>query len=206
MIRPKHYLLMLAILTMGAKCTDVDVTDPKVAATMTELNTFWRQGYSQMLQEIGTKHYLLDRSPAFNGLKNTLEQLGFKVVMSEGDYYMSVEIPAWEMFTEQEWDRVRDADESNMRKIASKHLGLKGKFASLEPDGLMIDGKVTLIEKDSGVDISLTFRLRAIEEMPAESILPRREYPPPYAARVGYEKIWKRFEQLTMPMANLRNN
>jgi hypothetical protein len=197
------FLILTAILTMGAKCTDVDVTDPNVAATLTELNTAWREGYREMLNDIGTRRFNVKRPDAFNGMKKTLEELGFKEVLSEGDYYLNVTIPAANMFTEQEWRRVRQSDEPGARRIVAKHLGLKGNFFSLEPEGLLIEGKITLLEAGNGTDITITFRLREISPMPPESVLPRRDYPPPYSARVGFEKIWNHFEQLTLPVASL---
>ena len=136
-------------------------------------------------------------------MKKALQNLGFKIIASEGDYYLSVSIPAESMFTDREWQLVRENEEPQMRKVASSHLGIKGNFARLEPEGLLIDGKVTLLETEKGTDISLTFRLNEIEPQPPESVLPRREYPPPYAARVGFEKIWRRFEQLSLPIAGL---
>ncbi|OGT76356.1 MAG: hypothetical protein A3I78_00630 [Gammaproteobacteria bacterium RIFCSPLOWO2_02_FULL_56_15] len=198
-------LLCCGILLAGAKCTEVDVTDPKVAAVMNELNTEWRKGYQAMLAEVGARHYPMDRSTAFNGMRKVLEELGFTIAMTEGEYYLGVHILAQEMFTEEEWQAIRARDEPGMKTIAVKHLGLKGNFAELEPEGLMIDGVITLLENSGGVDISITFRLRAIKEAPPESILPRREYPPPYAARTGYEKIWNRFERLVPPLARMRD-
>jgi len=197
------YFLLIAVLTMGNECTEVDVTDPKVADTMTELNRYWHEGYSKALDEIGTRHYQMDRNRAFDGMIKVMESLGFQITMSEGNYYISVSIPAERMFSNQEWSQVRANDEPQMRKIASRILGVKGNFARLEPEGLLIDGKITLLEIDGGTEISMTFRLNAIKPQPPESILPRREYPPPYAARVGYEKIWRRFEKLTVPIASL---
>ena len=199
----RFIFLLIAVLTMGNECTEVDVTDPKVADTMVELNQYWHKGYIETLDKIGTRHYQLDRARAFDGMIKVMKSLGFSVTTSEGDYYLSVSIPAERMFNNQEWSQIRSNEEPQMRKIAARHLGVKGNFASLEPEGLLIDGKITLLDRDDGTDISLTFRLNAIKPPPPESILPRREYPPPYAARVGYEKIWRRFEELTVPLAKL---
>lgn len=196
-------LIMISILTMGSQCTDVDVADHNVADTMVELNKAWHKGYRDMLADIGTRHYPVKRSAAFTGMKNTMERLGFTVETSEGDYYLSVTIPAGKMFTDQEWQIIRRNEEPQMREIATRHLGIKGSFARLEPEGLLIDGKITLLESDDGTDISLTFRLKTIKPQPPESVLPRREYPPPYAARLGFEKIWHSFEELTLPVSVL---
>ena len=203
-MRWRLLLVFCVVLIAGAKCTEVDVTDPKIAMVMTELNTEWRTGYSAMLDEIGTRHFRMDRAAAFKGMQSVLQDLGFAILMTEGDYYLRVNIPAHTMFTKNEWEEIRTHDEPGMRAIATKHLGLKGNLARLEPEGLQIDGVVTMLARGDGVDISITFRLKEIKEPPPESVLPRREYPPPFAARQGYVKIWERFERLVLPMTGLR--
>lgn len=203
-MRWRLLLVCCGVLLAGAKCTEVDVTDPRIAMVMTELNTEWRTGYRTMLDEIGTRHFMIDRATAFKGMRSVLQDLGFTIAMTEGDYYLRVNIPAQTMFTEEEWQEIRTQDEPAMRAIATRHLGIKGNLARLEPDGLLIDGVVTILASGDGVDISITFRLKEIKEPPPESILPRREYPPPFAARQGYVTIWERFERLVLPMSGLR--
>jgi len=188
-----YLIILLALLTMGNQCAEVDVTDPNVAAAMQELNSAWSQGYKAMLNDIGTKHFNVSRAVAYTGMQKALKNLGFEIVTSEEDYYLNVTIPAAAMFTAQEWQIVRTQEEPGMRSIVSRHLGFKGNLARLEPESLLIEGKITLRTGGNGTDISLTFQLQPVAEQPPESILPRREYPPPYAARVGFEKIWKAY-------------
>ena len=192
-------VLMLPIwfALMGKSC-EVDVTDQRVADAITEVNQVFRQGYKTMLADVGTKSYPLPVDKAAAAMKETLTELGFSVVHSEADYYIAVTAPAPTPLSKQEWDRARSADGPDFRRIASKHLGLKGKLAKLSPDGLNIDGVITLVgTADGKTDISITFRFRETRPQPPESILPRREYPPPTASRMGYEKIWKRFQAIS---------
>ena len=172
---------------------------------MHELNAEWRKGYQDMLTEVGTRRFTMDRVAAFDGMQQVLKDLGFGIIMTEGEYYLAVSILAEEIFTDEEWQGIRQQDEPGMKAIVVKHLGLKGNFAELEPEGLMIDGVVTLLENNDAVAISITFRLREIKPAPPESILPRREYPPPYAARTGYLKIWNHFERLVTPLARMKD-
>lgn len=183
---------------MGNQCAEVDVTDPNTAAAIKDLNSSWRQGYRAMLEDIGTKHFDIQRSVAYAGMQQAMKNLGFEIIMSESDYYLSVAIPAASMFTAREWQMIRMQEEPGLRSIVSKHLGFKGNLAKLEPEGLIIDGKITLLNSNSGTDVSLTFQLQAVEEQPPESILPRRDYPPPYAARIGFEKIWTKFDEAVL--------
>ncbi len=150
-----------------------------------------------MLDDIGTRHFDLDRARAFQTMYAVLQEFGFRVVNWESDYYISVTGPAPTPLDAREWDRARGVDEPVLRRIASKYLGIKGRLAKLDPDGLNIDGIITLNDSGTGTDISITFRFREMKPQPTGAILPRREYPPPAASRIGFEKIWDRFEYLS---------
>ena len=47
-------------------------------------------------------------------------------------------------------------------------------------------------EVPAGTEVSLTMRMR--EVAPPPSGMPRREYPPPSAVRMGLDKIWRELE------------
>jgi len=197
-------LVLVSILLLGTKCTEVDVTDPKVANAITEINLSFKHGYQKLLSDMGTRHFNVNRSIAFSGMLKTLENLGFTITNTEGDYYIYVTGPAPTPLDAQDWQKVKDNDQPKLRKIASKHIGIKGNFVKLEPEGLNIEGFVTILEAFGGVDITITFRMKEIKPQPPESILPRREYPPPTAARIGYEKIWYQFENMALPLARMK--
>ena len=197
-------LVLISILLLGAKCTEVDVTDPKVADALTEINLSFKHSYQKLLSDMGTRHFNVNRPVAFSGMLKTLENLGFTIKNTEGDYYIYVTGAAPIPLDAQDWEKVKDTDQSTLRKIASKHIGIKGRLAKLEPDGLNIEGYVTILEAYGGVDITITFRMKEIKPQPPESILPRREYPPPTAARIGYEKIWYQFENMALPLAKMK--
>lgn len=197
-------ILIVLPLLMGKAC-EVDVTDQKVADTVHEINSVFRQHYKEMLAEIGTRHFDIDRHTAFTAMKQTLENLGFQNIHTESDYYISGDAPAPQPLDNKDWDRAMESDVPVFKKIAIKHLGLKGNFATLEPEGLLIHGIITLIENETrgGIDISITMRMVEVKPQPPESILPRRDYPPPAAARMGFEKVWGYFEEQALPMARV---
>ena len=196
--------IVLAVLSAAVPgCKEVDVTDPKVAAAMTEINAEFRSGYQRVLAESGTRHFNVDPGLALKSMRQVLEKMGFTVVTSEGDYYLSVTAVAPLPLDSAEWQEVQRAHEPRMQDIAASHLGIKGRLAKLEPDGLNILGTITFVENAGGVDISITMRLQETKPQPADSILPRREYPPPAAVKIGYEKIWKAFGDLVVPLSKV---
>ena len=194
-------LLAAALLT--AACKDVDVTDPRVAMAISEINATFRKGYQEALVEVGMRHFAIEPAVATAAMRRTVEQLGMTVLNSEGDYYLHVTALAPRPLDAKDWLEVRRIDEPSFKDIATRHLGIKGRLAKLEPDGLNVVGVVTLIPTRDGVDISITMRTEEIKPQPPESILPRREYPPPTAVRIGYEKIWKKFEELAVPVSGM---
>jgi len=198
-------LVLASFLMMGKAC-EPDVTDPKVAAVLTEVNAAWRRGYQEVLQDIGTRHFAVDRSFAMANMRRVLESMGFTVVNSEANYYLYVTGQASSPFSKEEWKQVRRLDEPLMKDITSKYLGrLKASFVTLNAEGLEIHGRITFLERGDGTDITITFRLVEIKQQPPESILPRREYPPPGSVRIAYKKIWRLFEEQALPIARMTN-
>lgn len=197
-------LLWLALLLVGiAGCKEVDHTDPDIAAAIGEINAEFRSGYQQVLAEAGTRHFDVEPALAQQSMRQVLEKLGFSTVNSEGDYYLSVSAPAPTPLDSAEWEEVCRAHEPKMRDIAVKHIGIKGHLVQLEPEGLNILGTLTFLPAARGVDITITMRMHEVKPQPAGSILPRREYPPPAAVRIGYEKIWKAFAERTVAPARV---
>ncbi|OGT83469.1 MAG: hypothetical protein A3H91_10820 [Gammaproteobacteria bacterium RIFCSPLOWO2_02_FULL_61_13] len=200
---PQIRILVVVVLSFVTGCKEVDVTDPKVAAAISEVNAEFRSGYQRVLAEAGTRHFNVEPALAMKAMRQVVERMGFSVLTSEGDYYLSVTAPAPVPLDSTEWEEVRRVHEPKMKDIAASHLGVKGRLAKLEPDGLNILGIMTFVENAGGVDISITMRLQETKPQPPESILPRREYPPPTAVKIGYEKIWKAFAELALPLSKV---
>lgn len=202
-MRARIILPFVLLLAATACKKDVDVTDPKVAAAIGEINANFRQGYQTVLAEDGTRHFSVNAAVASAAMRKTLEKLGFTIVNSEGDYYLHVVAPAPLPLSDQDWQEVRRIDEPAFRNIAAKYLGIKGRLATLDPEGLNVIGIITILDAGNGVDISITMRTEEIKPQPPESILPRRDYPPPSAVRIGFTKIWKMFEEQSLPLAGM---
>ncbi len=198
-----HLLLPALVLAGLAGCREVDHTDPQIAAAITDINTEFRTGYQQVLAQSGTRHFDVDPGTAQSSMRRVLEQMGFTVVNSEGEYYLSVTAPAPTPLDRGEWEEVCRVHEPKMREIAVRHIGIKGHLVQLEPDGLNILGTITFLPAARGVDITITMRMQEVKPQPPNSILPRREYPPPTAVRIGYEKIWKAFAESAVAPARV---
>ena len=140
----KHYLLVLCcFLLMGKSCSSVDVTDPDVAAALTEVNEEFRKEYRRMLKDIGTRHYELDRARAFQTIRTAF--------------------PDWELIAE---DMIGEGD-----KVVTRWRGHgthQGRFAEIEPTGQKVEVQYLRPDVVTSHDISLEVKIDA--GLPIESI------------------------------------
>lgn len=174
-------------------CLEPDESDPQVRDAVREVNEVFATAYQKMLEQNGVRNFPVEQQAAITTMEHVLREVGFVVRRREGDYYLHVAAPAPLPLNSAEWELVRSLDEPAMREIAVRHIGLKGNLARLQPQGLEVHGYLTLLRAQQGTDISLTMRMQETKPADPNSVLPRREYPPPHAAQIGYEKIWQRF-------------
>lgn len=181
--------IALAILVAGCPKPE-DIRD-----AINAINKAFQIEYEGILAQRGTRVYNVGCNEARDAMRATLLRLGMEV-MDENPAlgYLSVSGPAPRPLDLPEWRQAEKADLPRARAIIAKHLGpIAAGLFTFEPEGLAIVMNVTLIPKGAGCEVSLTMRMR--ETAPPRSDLPRREYPPPTAVRMGLDKIWGRFEQ-----------
>jgi hypothetical protein len=94
--------------------------------------------------------------------------------------------------TRAEWDEAAAVDLPKARGILSRHVGLLAEFFTFEPTGIDTVITAVVIENRGTSEISFTMRLR--EVAPPKQDLPRRDYPPPTALRMGLNKLWGAIE------------
>jgi len=188
-------LLLLGFSACLAGC----VSDVQKHAAITEVNDVFRRDYEQILNEKGTRTYPVDQAKAFAALRNALTRLGMNVADESPEIgYLNVSAPAPNPLDAKEWREAADNDLPKMREIAVKHVGVNGNMLRFEPEGVDIVINATALRAGSGSEISLTMRMR--ETAPPKSGMPRREYPPPSAVRMGLDKIWREVDRELRPL------
>lgn len=189
---------MLLLLGFSA-CLAACVSDVQKHAAITEVNDAFRRDYEQILNEKGSRTYPVDQAKAFAALRNALTRLGMNVADESPEIgYLNVSAPAPSPLDAKEWREAADNDLPKMREIAVKHVGVIGNMLRFEPEGLDIVINATALRVGSGSEISLTMRMR--ETAPPKSGMPRREYPPPSAVRMGLDKIWREVDRELRPL------
>jgi hypothetical protein len=169
-------------------------TDDQKRAAINEVNEEFRIEYERILAEQGTRIYRANVDEAFVAMRSALARLGMQL----GDQsprigYLNVFAAAPKPLSAEEWRGAAGKDLPKLRAILEKHIGFLAWFVPFEPDGLEIVINVTTLEVKSGAELSLTMRMR--ELAPPKSGMPRREYAPPTAVRMGLDKIWSEFER-----------
>lgn len=177
------------VVVLAAGCA----TDDQIRGALIDVNNDFRQQYERILAENGTRVYKVKRQEAFNATRIALTRLAMRIGgQSEELGYLNVFAPAPVPLSPDEWRQAADRDLPKLRELAKKHVGLMAYFVKFEPEGLEIVINTTTIEVPAGTEVSLTMRMREIA--PPPSGMPRREYPPPSAVRMGLDKIWRELE------------
>jgi hypothetical protein len=189
----------LAVVVVLAGCA----SRGDIAAAIDGINREFQGEYERILAEQGTRRFATGRDQAFDAARAAMIKFGMQVTDQDRALgYLSMRGPAPRPLDLQEWRTAEAADLPKAREIIRKHLGpILASGFTFEPEGLDIVMNVTVIDARPGTEISLTMRMR--ETAPPKSDLPRREYPPPTAVRMGLEKIWRELGQ-TLPAARPR--
>jgi hypothetical protein len=183
-------LVWLVVASFAAGCA----TQSEVRSAITEVNEAFRIEYERILAEKGTRTYAVRQPQAFAALQRALHRLGMRVADEAPELgYLNVYAPAPNPLDAEEWRAAAQSDLPRMREIAAKHVGLVSWLVRFEPEGLDIVINATALGSGTNTEISLTMRMR--ETAPPQSGMPRREYPPPTAVRMGLDKIWTQIDR-----------
>jgi hypothetical protein len=181
-------LAVAALLLAGC------VSDTQKRDAINDVNSTFRVDYERILAEKGTRTYRTTPRVALDALRAALGRLGLRVADQSPEIgYLNVVGAAPSPLNAEEWALVNQRDLPKLREIASRHVGVMGNFVRFEPEGLEVLINATTIEVRPGTEVSLTARMR--EVAPPQTGMPRREYLPPSAVRMGLDKIWAEFER-----------
>lgn len=156
-----------------------------------DINAAFRADYEAGLANDGSRTFEVPPGAAFDAVNAALTRLGLVIEQrSRGTGIITAEAPAPSPLDRNEWDRAVAVDLPKARAILARHIGPLAELFNFEPQGLDTIINAAVIEtKTGGSEVSFTMRMREIA--PPKQDLPRREYPPPTAARMGLDKIWK---------------
>jgi hypothetical protein len=187
-------LVLLALATMLAIGVPGCVSNETKRDAVNDINVAFRGEYEAILAKNGTRSFNVSAAEAFSATNAALTRLGLVIEQrSSGLGFISAEAPAPLPLTRAEWDQAAAADLPNARSILSRHVGPLAEFFNFEPAGIDTVITAVVIETRGASEISFTMRMR--EVAPPKQDLPRRDYPPPSALRIGLNKLWGAIEQ-----------
>ena len=185
---------LAGVLAMGALLVAGCAGQEQVRNAINDVNAAFRTDYEAVLAEKGTRVYNVGRAEAYDAIRVSLARLGMLVETQDPVLgFVNVYAPAPRPLDLEEWRRAAEADLPRMREIIRPHIGLLSDFVRFEPEGLEVVISGTVVAVPAGMEISFTARMREIA--PPKSGIPRREYLPPTAVRLGLDKMWAEVER-----------
>jgi hypothetical protein len=184
----RYRWLGLAATFLLAACVSQETKIDAINA----INREFQADYEAGLKHNGEREFNAPRGTVFDSVNAALTRLGLVIEQRDrGMGAITAEAPAPLPLDRSEWDRAAEVDLPRARAILSRYIGSLAQFFNFEPEGLdtVINATVIQAEEGTGTVVSFTMRLR--EMAPPKQNLPRREYPPPTAAKMGLDKIWK---------------
>ena len=169
--------------------------DPRnLADAINAINSDFRADYEAILKKDGTRIFPVSRAEAYDAMRVSLARIGMTVeaqdpVLGYVNVYARAPLP----LNPEEWRQASEADLPRAREIIGPYVGLFSHFFRFEPEGLEVVIGGTVVEVPTGVAVSYTARMR--EVMPPKSGVPRREYLPPTAVRMGLNKLWRELQR-----------
>jgi hypothetical protein len=179
---------MLAAFVQGC------VSDEGIRCALTDVNREFKDQYERILEDKGTRAFNVKPSDAFLGTRFALFRLGMRLEAQDQDLgLMTLAAAAPAPLNLEEWKTAAQADLPMMQRLAARCIGLPAYLITFEPEGLDIVINATVVPAYGGSEVALTMRMRQVK--PPPSGMPRREYAPPTAVRMGLDKIWGQVER-----------
>lgn len=187
-------IFCIPALVLGLALSACTPPPKQIADAIGAVNRAFQADYETMLSTDGVRVYRVRRGDAFVALHAAFARIGMQIINADPDVGTLTASAAAPMpLNAQEWRQAGQADLPRMREIARVHVGPMAEFINFEPDGLEIVINAALLDGPAGVEVSLTARMH--EVAPPKSNMPRRDYPPPTAARIALGKLWQSYER-----------
>jgi hypothetical protein len=176
--------LGLAAVALVAGCVSVETKRDAI----NEINKAFEAEYEAALAKNGARVVSASPDEAFKAVYAAIVKLGLVVREQSYPELISAEGPSPLPLDRSEFDRAAAIDLPKTKELLRRHLGALAELFHFDTDGLDTVMTATIIGVRGGSEISFTMRMR--EVAPAKSDLPRRDYPPPTALRIGLDKTW----------------
>ena len=177
--------LGVALLALITGC----LTQESKVDAINAVNAAFKAEYETELARNGTHFVNANPNDAFDAVYASFVKLGLVVTQqSRGLGLITAQAPAPTPLSQEEWESASANDLPKAKELLRRYIGGAAEFFHFEPKGLDTVMTATILGTRGGAEISFTMRMH--EVTPIQQGLPRREYPPPTALKVGLDKTW----------------
>jgi len=177
--------LGVAVLALLAGCA----SDEAKRDALNAVNAQFKAEYEAELARNGSHFVNANPNDAFDAVYASFVKLGLVVTQqSRGLGLITAQAPAPTPLSQEEWERAAANDLPKTKELLRRYVGGLAEFFHFEPKGLDIVMTSTILGTRGGAEISFTMRMH--EVTPIQQGLPRRDYPPPSALKIGLDKVW----------------
>jgi hypothetical protein len=177
--------LDLAVLALIARC----LTQENKTDAINAINAAFKADYEAELARNGTHFVNASPNDAFDAVYASFVRLGLVVTQqSRGLGLITAQAPAPTPLSQEEWGSASATDLPKAKELLRRYIGGAAEFFHFEPKGLDTVMTATILGTRGGAEVSFTMRMH--EVTPIQQGLPRRDYPPPTALKIGLDKVW----------------
>jgi len=183
-LRTRAWLALVA-LALVAGC----VSQETKRDAINDINAAFKAEYEASLAKNGARVVSASPGEAFDAVYAAFVKLGLVVrTQSRALGFINADAPAPLPLNRGEWDQAAAVDLPKAKELLRRHVGALAELFHFEPEGIDTVMTAAIIGVRGGSEISFTMRMR--EVAPPKSGLPRRDYPPPTALKMGLDKLW----------------
>ena len=177
--------LGVVFLALIASCVSQESKTDAINA----INAAFKAEYEAELARNGTHFFNANPNDAFDAVYASFVKLGLVVTQqSRGLGLITAQAPAPTPLSPEEWESASANDLPKTKALLRQYVGSMAEFFHFEPKGLDTVMTATILGTRGGAEISFTMRMH--EVTPIQQGLPRRDYPPPTALKIGLDKTW----------------
>ena len=183
-------VVILSLLCMSCATP----TYQQIQMSLDHTNRVWKAENQGFIREHGSRYFDLPPATTYAVALSTLNRLGFAIEREDrkgGTIYAVAQAPS--PLTDEEWEKARELDEPQFKKICSAYIGHWSSEAKLHVDGVEIQVIVAVLPKDSGSVVGFRFQMM-------DHKLSMRGYrpvtaPPPNVTKLAVYKAWLYFDK-----------
>jgi hypothetical protein len=182
----------LCALMLTACVSRSDITRANYAIT-----SAWQKEYEAVIRDLGHRIYAVPPKVAYAAMKSTFQNMGMILIKEDSEELTLVStILDSRLFTEEEWQAIKDVELPKMREILAADLGgAKAAMFTLTigKQEILFGAEIDRMRQSSSIQLAL--KPHRLPYHGRRGINPLLEELEPSSVRLALAKVWLRFEE-----------